>query len=153
MLFKNNQNQENNDSTLFFSLIFKKFISQLMKEGKKFKSETILKKVFIRVSLQGYSPVTVLTLAIGNIKPLLEVRNVCVKGKSYEVPFPIKFSRQISLSFKTILKSFTGKRVFEDFLVEELIRSSTGRSQSVKTTAALHKLASRNKLFTYFRWF
>lgn len=133
--------------------MFKKFLSLLMKDGKKTKAEVILKKVFIRISLQGYSPVNVLTLAVNNIKPLLEVRNVRLKGKSYQVPFPILFPRQITSSLKMILGSFNGKRKFEDFLVDELINSSLGKSQSVKMTINLHKLASQNRLFAHFRWF
>ena len=112
-----------------------------------------MKKVFVRVSLQGFSPVNVLILAVNNIKPLLEVRNVRLKGRAHQVPFPILFPRQITSSFKTILSSFNGKRKFEDFLVDELINSSLGKSQSVKTTVNLHKLASQNRLFAHFRWF
>jgi|TARA_B110000971_G_scaffold216601_1_gene251887 small subunit ribosomal protein S7 len=153
MFAKTNQNLKNNDSTLFFSFMFKKFLSLLMKDGKKIKAEVILKKVFVRVSLQGFSPVNVLILAVNNIKPLLEVRNVRLKGRAHQVPFPILFPRQITSSFKTILSSFNGKRKFEDFLVDELINSSLGKSQSVKTTVNLHKLASQNRLFAHFRWF
>jgi small subunit ribosomal protein S7 len=91
MFAKTNQNLKNNDSTLFFSFMFKKFLSLLMKDGKKIKAEVILKKVFVRVSLQGFSPVNVLILAVNNIKPLLEVRNVRLKGRAHQVPFPILF--------------------------------------------------------------
>lgn len=124
-----------------------------MKDGKKFKAEIILKKVLTRISLQGYSPVNVLILATNNIKPLLEVRSVRIKGKAYQVPFPILLSRQITSSFRILLKSFNGKKQFEDFLVNEWINSSMGRSQSVKVTVSLHKTASQNRLFAHFRWF
>ena len=124
-----------------------------MKDGKKFKAEIILKKALTRISLQGYSPVNVLILATNNIKPLLEVRSVRIKGKAYQVPFPILLSRQITSSFRILLKSFNGKKQFEDFLVNEWINSSMGRSQSVKVTVSLHKTASQNRLFAHFRWF
>jgi len=153
MFLKTNQNLKNNDSTLFFSFLFKKFISHLMQDGKKFKVEIILKKVLIRISLQGYSPVNVLILATNNIKPLLEVRSVRIKGKTSQVPFPILFSRQITSSFRILLNSFNGKKKIEDFLVEEWVNSSIGKSQSVKVTVSLHNLASQNRLFAHFRWF
>jgi small subunit ribosomal protein S7 len=153
MFLKTNQNLKNNDSTLFFSFLFKKIISRLMQDGKKFKAEIILKKVLIRISLQNYSPVNVLILATNNTKPLLEVRNVRIKGKAFQVPFPILLSRQITSSFRILLSSFDGKKKFEDFLVEEWINSSVGKSQSVKATVSLHKLASQNRLFARFRWF
>jgi len=153
MFLKANQNSKNNDSILFFCFLFKKIISHLMKDGKKFKAEIILKKVLTRISLQGYSPFNVLILATNNIKPLLEVRSVRIKGKAYQVPFPILLSRQITSSFRILLKSFNGKKQFEDFLVNEWINSSMGRSQSVKVTVSLHKTASQNRLFAHFRWF
>jgi len=141
------------DSTLFFSLLLKKFVVLLMKDGKKAKAEKILNNVLVKISLKGYSPVKVLTLAINNVKPLVEVRNVRLKRKSFQVPFPIHTGRQIKMAIKTIINSSIGKNDFENFLVEELVNSSLNKSQSVKATINLHKLAAQNRLFTNYRWF
>jgi len=143
----------NQNSNLFFSLLLKKFVVQLMKDGKKSKAEKILNNVLIKISLKGYSPVKILTLAINNVKPLIEVRNVRLKRKSFQVPFPIHTSRQIRIAIKTILNSSTGKNSFEDSLVDELINSSLNKSQSVRATINIHKLAAQNRLFTHYRWF
>jgi ribosomal protein S7 len=124
-----------------------------MKNGKKVKAEKILKNVLIKVSLKGYSPTETLLLALNNVKPFVEVRNVRLKGKSFQVPFPIKISRQINASLKIILQTSTGKKKIENLLVEEIINSSEGKSQSVRKTLALHKLALQNRLFTHYRWF
>ena len=105
------------DSTLFFSLLLKKFVVLLMKDGKKAKAEKILNNVLVKISLKGYSPVKVLTLAINNVKPLVEVRNVRLKRKSFQVPFPIHTGRQIKMAIKTIINSSIGKNDFENFLV------------------------------------
>lgn len=153
MSTKVNQNLKNNDSKVAFSFFLKKFVSLLMKDGKKFKAETILKKILLLIALRGFSPVSVLVLATNNVKPLLEVRNVRIKGKSYQVPFPLLPSRQITSSFRILLNSFNGKKRIEEFLVDELISSSTGKSQSVRTVANLHKLASQNRSFSHYRWF
>ena len=142
-----------NKSNFLFSFIIRKFINQLMKNGKKVSSEKIIKNILIKISLKGYSPVNVITLAINNVKPLIEVKNIRLKGNSFQVPFPIKVSRQISLAIKTLIKSSSGKKKFEDLLVDELINSSLGKSQSIKATNVLHKLASQNKLFSHYRWF
>jgi ribosomal protein S7 len=138
---------------LFYSIILKKLISYLMKGGKKAKTEKILKNVFVKISLRKLSPVNILTLAIINIKPFVEVRNVRVKGKSYKVPFTLQTARQLTSSFKTMLKSAKTSRNFEDSLVEELINSSLGRSQSVRITRDLHKTAFQNRSFISYRWF
>jgi len=142
-----------NKSNFLFSFIIRKFINQLMKDGKKVASEKIIKNILIKISLKGYSPVNVITLAINNVKPLIEVKNIRLKGNSFQVPFPIRFSRQISLAIQTLIKSSKGKKKLEDLLVDELINSSLGKSQSIKATNVLHKLASQNKLFSHYRWF
>jgi small subunit ribosomal protein S7 len=152
-LQKNKMFQKNSNLQFFFSFVLKKFISQLMKNGKKAQEEKILKNIFIKISLKGYSPVEVVTLAINNVKPYVEVRNVRLKGKSFFVPFPLQLSRQISVSLKTILHSSQGKKKIENLLVTELINSSFNQGQSVKVTLALHKLAIQNRLFINYRWF
>jgi len=152
MVTKKNKNLKNSDS-IFFSLVLKKFISLLMKDGKKSKAEKILKNVLIKISLKGYSPTRTLILALNNVKPFVEVRNVRIKGKAFQVPFPLKVSRQINASFKVFLQTTKGKKKIENLLVEEFINSSFGRSQSVKNTLNLHKLAAQNRLFTSYRWF
>ena len=124
-----------------------------MKDGKKVKAEKIFKNILIKISLKGYSPTRTLILALNNVKPFVEVRNVKIKGKSFTVPFPLKTSRQINASFKFFLETVKGKKKIENLLVDEFINSSFGRSQSVKKTLNLHKLASQNRLFTNYRWF
>ena len=53
-----------NKSNFLFSFIIRKFINQLMKDGKKIASEKIIKNILIKISLKGHSPVNVITLAI-----------------------------------------------------------------------------------------
>jgi len=124
-----------------------------MKDGKKSKAEKILKKVFIKLFLKGFNPIDTLVLAILNVKPVLEIRNVRSRGKSFQVPFPLSPTRQIGLSLKTILQFSKTKRKIEDSLVEEIISSSLNRSQSVKYVLSVHKLASQNRVFSHYRWF
>lgn len=152
---KNKLFQKHSNLHFFFSFILQKFLSQFMKKGKKALAEKILKNIFIKISLKGYSPVEVVTLAINNVKPFVEVRNIRLKGKSFFVPFPLQLSRQVSLSLKTILRvsHSQGKKKIENLLVTELINSSFNQGQSVKVTLALHKLAIQNRLFINYRWF
>jgi ribosomal protein S7 len=124
-----------------------------MKNGKKSKAEKIFKNVLVKISLKGYSPTRTLILAVNNVKPLVEIRVVKIKGKSFTVPFPLKKSRQIKSSFKIFLQTIKGKAKIENLLAEELINSSQGQSQSVKATLTLHKLAIKNRLFVNYRWF
>jgi small subunit ribosomal protein S7 len=150
MVFQNN-NKIN--SSVLLSLILKKFVTQLIKDGKKSKAEKIIKEVFLHFSLKGYSARNLLVLAINNVKPLVAVRKVRVRGKSYQVPFPIQTSRQISFAFKIILRSIAGRKKFISALSEEIINCFRGKSQSIKTKNTLHRLAIQNRMYTKYRWF
>lgn len=135
------------------SFILKKFISQIMKDGKKFKSEKIFKNVLVKVSLKGHSPVNTVVLAVNNVKPALDVRTIRRRGKKFKVPVPLKTSRQISKAIQTLLRVSKSKIFFEDFLVAELISSMRGRSKSLKATKRLHRFAFQNRSFSNYRWF
>jgi len=140
-------------SDISSQFILKKFLASLTKKGKQIKAEKLLKRVFLSLFLKRFSPVSTLVLAINNVKPFIEVRTVKVKGKSFQVPLPIRLERQISLSIKIILKSAHKDRNFEHKLAEELIGSALGKSISVKSTTNLHKTAFQNRLSTNYRWF
>jgi small subunit ribosomal protein S7 len=140
-------------SNILFSLILKRITTLLMKQGKRTQAEKILENILLKISLKGYSPRKIFVLAINNVKPLIEVRNIRVKGKSFQVPIPLSKARQFSLAIKTILKNSSGKKNIENAVVDELINSSLNKSLSVKTTIGMYKLAARNRLFAHYRWF
>jgi small subunit ribosomal protein S7 len=142
-----------NENLFLSSFIIKKFISQIMKDGKKFKSEKILKKILVKISLKSYSPANTLVLAINNVKPVVDVRSIRRKGKIFQVPVPLKNSRQITKSIQTLLRVSKNKIFFDTFLADELINSMLGRSRSLKITLRLHKYAFQNRSFKNFRWF
>jgi small subunit ribosomal protein S7 len=141
-----------NKNFLTTSLIIKKLIALLTKKGKKVKAEKILKKIFFKISLTDNSILNVLSLAINNVKPLVEVRTVRARGKTFQVPFPIKTAHQINIALKIILNSAKNKASFDDSLAEELINSSLNKSSSINATINLHKLAVKNRLFMHYRW-
>jgi ribosomal protein S7 len=122
-----------------------------MKDGKKFKSEKLLKNILVGISLRGYSPYSTLVLAVNNIKPLVDVRVVRRRGKNFRVPFPLKNSRQITKSIQTLLRVSKNKIFFKTLIVDELINSAIGKSRSLKTTLHLHKFAFQNRSFSNYR--
>lgn len=124
-----------------------------MKDGKQFKSERLLKKILVQISLKGYPPVSTLVLAINNVKPVVDVRTIRRKGKKFKVPVPLKASRQITKSIQTLLGVSKNKIFFEDYLADELINSMLSESKSLKVTMRLHKFAFQNRSFSNYRWF
>jgi ribosomal protein S7 len=135
------------------SLIYKKFILQLMKNGRRAKAEKIFAELLLELSLRGYSPLPTIILAINNIKPLVEIRNVKIRGNLYAIPFPLSLKRQLTFSIRNLVKFSGTKNSFIKNIADEVIKSSEGASESVKKTNHLHKLARQNKLFTHYRWF
>ena len=107
----------------------------------------------LELSLRGYSPLPTIVLAINNIKPLVEIRNVKIRGNLYSIPFPLSLKRQLTFSIRNLVKYNTAKKPFVKSIAEEIIKSSQGTSESVKKTNLLHKLARQNRLFTHYRWF
>jgi ribosomal protein S7 len=124
-----------------------------MKDGKRAKAEKIFEKLLLELSLRGFSPLPTIFLAINNIKPLVEIRNVKIRGNLYSIPFPLSLRRQLTFSIRNLVKSNTTKKSFIKNVAEEIIKSSQGTSESVKRTNILHKLARQNRLFTHYRWF
>jgi ribosomal protein S7 len=124
-----------------------------MKDGKRAKAEKIFEELLLEISLKGYSPLPTILLAINNIKPLVEIRNVKIRGNLYSIPFPLSLRRQLTFSIRNLVKSNTTKSSFVKSVAEEIIKSSQGVSESVKKTNSLHKLARQNRLFTHYRWF
>jgi ribosomal protein S7 len=83
---KNNQNYQDFLSTP----LGKKFVNRLMLCGKKFIAEKILLQslVLIRSTL-GKNPIQILMLAITNVKPVVEIRSIRLRGANYQVPIPL----------------------------------------------------------------
>ena len=135
----------------FSSLIIKKIISRIMQDGKQFKVETIFKTILIHISLRGYSPLNIIIVAINNVKPLVDIRKVTIKGNSFFVPFPLKKSRQITKSIQILLKISKNKKGFEKILADEFIKSALGFSRSLRLVLNLHNFAFKNKAFSSYR--
>ena len=124
-----------------------------MKDGERAKAEKFFAGLLLELSLRGYSPLPTIILAINNTKPLVEIRNVKIRGNLYAIPFPLSLKRQLTFSIKTLVKFSGSKKSLIKSVADEIIKSSEGMSESVKKANNLHKLARQNKLFTHYRWF
>ena len=77
-----------------------------MKNGKKSLSDKFVKQVLLELKLSKESPKEVLTLAVLNAGPLVCVKNVKSRGKTFQVPFPLTTKQQVSKGFDQILHGF-----------------------------------------------
>jgi len=134
------------------SKLGKKFVNHLMVNGKKNKAEQILLET---LTLLDKNAAHILTRAVENVKPLLEVRSIRLRGTNHQVPIPLKQDRRISLGIKWIIESARKKKgkSISGKLKEEILLASKKQGESLKKKIASHKLASAHRAFVHFRWF
>lgn len=82
-----------------------KFMNVLMLDGKKSVAERIVYGAFDQIEKKaGKAPIEVFTLAIGNIKPVVEVKSRRVGGANYQVPVEVRPSRRLALAMRWLRK-------------------------------------------------
>lgn len=151
-----NQTNNKNHQDFLTSPLGKKFINILMVNGKKSTAERIFLEslVLIQSTLKQNSVKTV-SLSINNVKPVVEIRSVRMRGANYQVPIPLTESRKISLAIKWIVATAKKKQgsSMKIKLKDELIAASQNHGESVKKKLTIHKLANANRAFAHYRWF
>jgi len=151
-----NQTNHKNHQDFLTSPLGKKFINILMVNGKKSTAERIFLEslVLIQSTLKQNSVKTV-SLSINNVKPVVEIRSVRMRGANYQVPIPLTESRKISLAIKWIVATAKKKQgsSMKIKLKDELIAASQNHGESVKKKLTIHKLANANRAFAHYRWF
>lgn len=136
-----------------------KFINLLMIDGKKLKSE----KIFLEVLNHLYNrdknfSLEILEKAFKNLSPLVTVRSVKIRRRSYQVPIPLKESQRIMIGMKWLINycrklKLTKINSFSFYLSEQIFLASQRQGELVKKKYDLHKLAKTNRLFSNYRWF
>ena len=90
---------------LYSSSLVTKFISTLMRDGKRNTAEKIMYGSACR-SIQektGDDPLKVFKKAVENVKPALEVKSRRVGGSNYQVPVEVNPNRRLSLSIRWLV--------------------------------------------------
>jgi len=134
----------------------KKFANCLMIGGKKNKSEKIFLESLVEIKrFSNKNPISLLLLGLKNVKPVVEVRSIRVRGSNYQVPIPLKESRRTLLAIKWIILNARKKKTttMKNRLKEELILASRKLGESVKKKLAIHRHALANRAFAHYRWF
>ena len=92
--------------------------------------------------------------AVGNVKPVLEVKARRVGGATYQVPLEVKTERSIDLAIRWIIQFARlrkGKPMFER-LAAEIVAAANSEGLAVKKKVDLHKMAEANRAFAHYRW-
>ena len=141
---------------VYDSLLASKFINCMMWDGKK----TVAQKIFydclgeIKKRVPERESIDVLTDAIENVKPQIEVRSKRVGGASYQVPMQVNRARQQSLAFRWILNAVRDKkgRPTHLKLADELVAAFNKEGAAMTKRENTHRMAEANKAFAHFAW-
>ena len=133
-----------------------KFVNNIMLDGKKTVAEKILYDAMdiIEKRITDAPPLEVFETAIGNLKPLIEVRSKRVGGSTYQVPMQVRSERQRALAFRWILAASRSKKgkPMHLCLADELTAAFHKEGAAMTTRDNVHRMADANKAFAHFAW-
>ena len=132
-----------------------KFVNVLMLSGKKSVAENIIYGAFSQIQTKtGKDPLEVFAAAIGNCKPMVEVKSRRVGGANYQVPVEVRPVRRMALTMRWLREAANkrGEKSMALRLAGELLDASEGRGGAMKKRDEVHRMAEANKAFSHFRF-
>ena len=132
-----------------------KFVNVLMLSGKKSVAENIIYGAFEHIQTKsGKDPLEVFATAVGNCKPLVEVKSRRVGGATYQVPVEVRPSRRTALAMRWLVEYARnrGEKSMPQRLAGELIDAAASKGGAVKKREDVHRMAEANKAFSHFRF-
>ena len=139
----------------FHDVVVGRFLNILMNDGKKSTAERVCYGAFDLIqSKTGNEPLKVFQAALGNVKPVVEVKSRRVGGASYQVPVEIRPVRQIALALRWIKQSAQGRagKSMQEKLAAELIDAANNAGSAVRKRDDTHRMAEANRAFAHYRW-
>lgn len=131
------------------------FMNMLMLSGKKSVAERIVYGAFEQIQTKGgKDPLEVFTVALNNVKPVVEVKSRRVGGANYQVPVEVRPSRRMALAMRW-LREAAKKRSEKSMalrLAGELTEAAEGRGGAMKKRDEVHRMAEANRAFSHFRF-
>jgi len=139
----------------FGSEMLTKFMNLLMIGGKKSIAEGIVYGALDTIGTKGHDePLEVLSKALENVQPRVEVKSRRVGGATYQVPVEVRPSRRNALAMRWLIEAARkrNERTMSTKLAGELLDAFEGRGAANKKREDVHKMADANKAFSHYRW-
>ena len=139
----------------FGSIMLTKFMNMIMESGKKSVAEGIVYGALDVIESKGHSePLDILSKALENVQPRVEVKSRRVGGATYQVPVEVKAARATTLGLRWLVDNARERREksMAERLTNELVDASNGLGAAVKKREDTHKMAEANKAFAHYRW-
>jgi len=140
----------------YSSKLVSKVINKLMWSGKRSTAQGMMYDAIDLATkkVAGVEPLEIVTKAVENVKPLIEVRSRRVGGATYQIPREVPRHRQQSLAIRWIVENSRKKKgkPMAVRLSEELVDAYNKTGASITQRENLHKMAEANKAFSHFAW-
>ena len=135
-----------------------KFMNVVMDSGKKFAAERIIYGALDRITEKtgrpGADAIEVLSQALENVKPVVEVKSRRVGGATYQVPVEVRASRRQTLAMRWVIEAARDRteKSMAHRLAHELLDAAENRGAAVRKREDTHRMAEVNKAFAHYRW-
>jgi small subunit ribosomal protein S7 len=139
----------------FGSELLAKFMNMIMVSGKKSVAEKIVYGALDVIESKGHAePLEVLSKALENVKPRVEVKSRRVGGATYQVPVEVRATRRLGLAMRWMIEAARkrNERTMATKLAGELLDAFEERGSAAKKREDTHKMAEANKAFAHYRW-
>lgn len=132
-----------------------KFMNMVMESGKKSVAEKIIYGALDQLVAKGANdPMEVLTKALDNVRPMVEVKSRRVGGATYQVPVEVRSVRRTTLAMRWMIDAARsrGEKSMAGRLAGEIMDAAESRGAAVKKREDTHRMADANKAFAHYRW-
>jgi small subunit ribosomal protein S7 len=135
-----------------------KFMNVIMKSGKKSAAERIiygaLDRIGEKTGKKGPDSIEVLSVALDNVKPVVEVKSRRVGGATYQVPVEVRSTRRQTLAMRWVIEAARDRseKSMAFRLAHELMDAAESRGAAVRKREDTHRMAEANKAFAHYRW-
>ena len=132
-----------------------KFVNVLMTSGKKSVAERLIYGAFDQIKTKsGKDPIEVFSLALTNLRPVVEVKSRRVGGANYQVPVEVRPSRRVALAMRWLRDAARkrGEKSMDLRLAAEIVEASENKGAAMKKREEVHRMAEANKAFSHFRF-
>ena len=133
-------------------------MNMIMFSGKKSVAERIvygaLDRIADRTGKDESNALELLSQALDNIKPSVEVKSRRVGGATYQVPVEVRATRRETLAMRWTIEAARkrSEKTMALRLAHELLDAAENRGSAVKKREDAHRMAEANKAFAHYRW-
>ena len=140
----------------FNNKMISRFVNIMMIDGKKWNAEKIVYGS-LDIAIQKThktDAMEILTKAIDNVRPLLELKSRRVGGATYQIPVEVRGDRGAQLAMRWMRNAARGRKgkPMQQRLADELMDAYNGQGTAVKKKEEIHKMAEANRAFSHYRW-